>query len=87
MKIDSVDSPVTDSMIFICEKCGGKDLQQYMKSKIKDDGKKGVVRAVISGCMDICPKNAIAICVSKPAEADKYLVVSGKIEDIAGELL
>jgi predicted metal-binding protein len=74
-KITPAKSPVSEALILICEKCGKKlsnsdenparALQAALKEKIKSDGNKGVIRAVITSCMDVCPKDEIAIAVSK----------------------
>jgi predicted metal-binding protein len=85
-KITSVDSPVSEALILICEKCGKKlsnsddnparALQGALKEKIKSDGNKGVLRAVITSCMDICPKDEIAIAISKSGtEQDRFFTL------------
>jgi predicted metal-binding protein len=70
-----VPAPVSQAMILICEKCGKKlssdneenpsrSLQQSLKEKIKENGDKGVLRALLTSCMDICPKGEIAVGIS-----------------------
>jgi predicted metal-binding protein len=81
-KITSVKPPVSEALILICEKCGKKlsnsddnpsrALQSALKEKIKSDGNKGVLRAVITSCMDVCPKDEIAIAISKPDGDDRF---------------
>lgn len=74
-KLKPTPSPVSEAMILICEKCGksfasdsnespSRAVQQDLKAKIKDLGKKGQWRAVVTSCMDICPKDEIAIGIS-----------------------
>ncbi len=68
----TVPAPVTETLILICEKCGKKQvsddeenpsrtIQLALKEHIKSSGKKGVLRAVVTSCMDICPKDEIAV--------------------------
>jgi predicted metal-binding protein len=81
-KITSVKPPVTQALILICEKCGKKlsksdenpsrTLQGALKEKIKSDGNKGVLRAVITSCMDVCPDGQIAIAISKADGDDQF---------------
>lgn len=65
--------PVEEALILICRKCGEKlqdrkkdenparELQHALKSAIKAEYGKRRVRAVLTDCMDLCPKNAITI--------------------------
>lgn len=69
----AADPPVEDALILICRKCGEKlqerkkdenpsrELQHSLKSAIKSLYGKHRVRAVLTDCMDLCPKKAIAI--------------------------
>jgi hypothetical protein len=73
-------SPVTDSMILVCEKCGKKlvndcetnpaaALQTHLKFEIRSRYGKGKVRCVLTSCLDVCPKGKLTIGIS-PANAD-----------------
>lgn len=73
MKITPVDKTVSEALILVCEKCGKKlatgdenparALQLAMKEEIKATGRKGQIRAVSSSCLDVCPKDEIAIAI------------------------
>jgi predicted metal-binding protein len=74
-KFTFIDSPVSDAVILICDKCGKKlesdfdenpsrRLQKEIKSEIKSTIGKERVRAVLTSCLDVCPKNEIAIGIS-----------------------
>lgn len=63
-------SPVETALVLICEKCGkdfdrdgnaSKTLARACKERIKDQGLKGEVRVLLTGCMDLCPRKAIAV--------------------------
>lgn len=97
-KLTQVKSPVSEALILVCEKCGknmgfsednnpARALQKLMKETIKAEGKKGVQRAVITGCMDICPKDELAICISRTDQADEYLTVTGDVKELADTIL
>ena len=73
-----VKSPVQASLILICEKCAKKlqvqgtetevenltrKMHKSLKSEIEITGKKGIVRALVSSCLDICPEGKIAAAV------------------------
>ncbi len=74
-KFNEAESPVTDALILICEKCGKKisksdenpaqKLQASLKDELKSRLGKGKVRAVLVGCMDVCPDDEIAIAISR----------------------
>ena len=79
-------APVSEALILICEKCGKKlvgdtdsnparDLQQELKAKIYEQGLKGQVRAVVTTCMDVCPKNEIAVAISPARGGDDFLTL------------
>jgi predicted metal-binding protein len=91
-------SPVSEALILICEKCGKKlvadsepnparELQLLLKEKIKTQGKKGQLRAVITSCMDLCPPGEIAICISVTAGKNRYFTLEGGDSEAASRLL
>jgi predicted metal-binding protein len=98
-KITSVKPPVSEALILICEKCGKKlsnsednpsrELQSALKEKIKSDGNKGVIRSVLTSCMDVCPKDEIAIAITtSDGGKDRYFTLkSDHPEDEAQTLL
>lgn len=84
-QIQPTDPPVREALLFVCEKCGkseSRDLARDLKVAIKARGLKGVYRAVLSGCMDICPKRGIAVAVAGADRAARFLVSDGSAEDV-----
>lgn len=67
------EAPVEEALILICRKCGEKlqdrkkdenpsrELQHALKSAIKAEFGKRRLRAVLTDCLDLCPKKAITI--------------------------
>ncbi len=69
------EAPVSHKMMWICEKCGFKlvdeetenlarSLQKAVKRKISDDKRKREVRAMVTSCMNICPNKKIAAAIA-----------------------
>lgn len=103
-RINIAASPVTVALIFICEKCGKKiargddnpsrDLQQDLKALIKERGGKGKIRAAISSCIDVCPRNAIAVAIMDASaheavgpSTNQYLLLERYTPDAAAKIL
>ena len=95
----SVAPPVNQALILICEKCGKKlapdsenNLSQTLglelKAKIKAAGGKGKIRAVVTGCLDVCPDGAIAIGISRAnAFGDEFYTFNDHFETAADAIL
>ena len=56
--------------MFVCEKCskrvgadkhGGRHLAGALKRQLKSEFPKGDIRIAMTSCMDLCPKDAIAV--------------------------
>jgi len=70
-RFSSEDTPVSDTMIWLCEKCGAKVsgdrddnpsrlVQKALKRLVSDNKRKGQIRAMVTSCMNICPSDKIA---------------------------
>jgi predicted metal-binding protein len=86
--LEEAESPVNSALILICEKCGKKLIdsddseknpsrliQKEMKSLIAEEIGKKEMRALVTTCMNICPKGKIATCLvptGKNADAPKF---------------
>lgn len=99
-QIETTAAPVTEALIFICEKCGKKignadrenpsrDLQQDLKAMIRESGSKGVIRAALTSCIDLCPKNAIAVAIvdAGGTRKNQYLTLECYTDDAAEKIL
>lgn len=88
--LSPVKSPVSQAIIMICEKCGQKllatapagapnpatEFQRNMKTEIKNRFGKGVVRAVSSSCLDICPEGRVAVGIANNGAPPEFLTVA-----------
>jgi (2Fe-2S) ferredoxin len=79
----SIESPVSEALILICEKCSkhSRDLQQAMKKEIKNNGDSKKVRAVLTSCMNVCEDDCITVAVVKTDEGAQYFTVDDREED------
>jgi predicted metal-binding protein len=85
--------PVSQALVFICEKCGkraGADkhdshrLASKLKRRIKSEFSKGDIRIVLTSCMDLCPEDRIAVSLQPvdPSLAPTFWEVD--IDDLQG---
>jgi hypothetical protein len=74
----------SSALILICERCfkeripledpdkarqiGDFHLRDWIKTKLKDDGLWGPIRAVNTSCMDVCPRRAVTVLLDAQAE-------------------
>ncbi|GAC1397213.1 MAG: hypothetical protein NVS3B17_13270 [Vulcanimicrobiaceae bacterium] len=55
-----------DVLIAVCKACDGdgKALRRSLERALADRGRGKTVRVVASSCLDVCPKNAVAVAVA-----------------------
>ena len=90
--VQSVESPVAQAMVSICEKCGkraggdGKNvshrLASHFKRQVKREFDKGDVRIVLTTCMDICPDDGVAVAITPAARGAMPLFLVVDIDDV-----
>lgn len=97
--VQSVESPVAQAMVSICEKCGkraggsGKNvshrLASHFKRQVKREFSKGDIRIVLTTCMDICPDERVAVAITPIAlgVAPLFLVVDIDDAEASSEAL
>ena len=90
--IESSDVPWTEAVVLVCTKCSRKiagdesladALKKTLKLAFKDAGFGKNVRSVTSSCLDICPKDRVAIAVAKRRADTRAITVDPKIDDVA----
>jgi predicted metal-binding protein len=70
----SIDPPVSNALILVCEKCGkrldsdsdenpSRQLVSRLKKLAKKRLGKGEVRALATSCMDVCPDDRVCVAV------------------------
>lgn len=66
------ESPVSETMLWVCEKCGFKlvredensparSIQKAVKSILSDKKQKKQIRCMVTTCMNVCPTDKIAV--------------------------
>lgn len=96
-QLTPVRSPVSQALILVCEKCGrklagegeenpAKALQLSLKERIKADGKKGVLRAVVTSCLDVCPKGEVTVGIVREGSRE-FFTLRGNVEHAAETVL
>jgi predicted metal-binding protein len=90
--VQSVEPPVAQAMVSICEKCGkrvggsGKNashrLASHFKRQVKREFSKGDIRIVLTTCMDICPDERVAVAITPNATGIAPLFLVVDIDDV-----
>jgi len=95
----SIDPPVSNALILVCEKCGkrldsdgdgnpSRQLVSRLKKLAKKRFGKGAVRAVTTSCMDICPDDRISVALIEfrgTTSNTRFFTVNGSDPDETGE--
>jgi predicted metal-binding protein len=91
----SIDPPVNSALVLVCEKCGrrvadGKKnpshhLASTLKRTFKRNFGKGEYRAVLTGCMDLCPDDRVAIAIVPNQSAAQFCEADVDDIDAAGD--
>jgi hypothetical protein len=84
------DAPFETALILICEKCGknqgkhfAREVQQELKKTFRGEGVKEKFRAVLTGCLDLCPDHEVTIGISRTKGENQFFTASGEPEEIA----
>ncbi len=54
----------------IAEKIGDFQLRDWLKTKLKEDGHWGKIRAISTSCMDVCAKGRVTVCIDPMTGGD-----------------
>ncbi len=93
-----VESPASEALIQICEKCGEKLCQtpddnpsRTMKSRLKEEiraqGGKGKFHTVLVDCLGVCPEGTIAVGISRTEKPNQFFTYEVKPEEAAKVIL
>jgi predicted metal-binding protein len=90
----SVDSPVSTALILVCDRCGkrmkadldknpSRQLVSRLKHRSRDEFEKGEIRAALTSCLDICPRDRLTVAVvATHGSASQPLFFTVKADDI-----
>ncbi len=88
--IEKADVPWSDAVVMVCTKCSRKivgderladEFKKTLKSAFKEAGLGKRVRSVTSSCLDVCPKNRVAIAVVRRNDGTEVVTVEPDIKE------
>lgn len=59
----------------IAERIGDFHLRNWLKERLKNDGRWGEIRAISTSCMDVCARGRVTVCIEPDAGAPTVVVV------------
>lgn len=99
-RFSSEETPVSNTMVWLCEKCGAKlsrddsnnparSIQKAFKHIVSEKKEKREIRAMVTTCMNVCPKEKMAAGIIDLKSGKTRFVsfeVKGSVEDLAQDL-
>jgi predicted metal-binding protein len=83
-------------LVLVCERCfkeripeedpdiarriGDFHLRNWLKERLKADGRWGAIRAISTSCMDVCARGRVTVCI-EPHEGEPTVMVVDPIDD------
>jgi predicted metal-binding protein len=83
-------------LVLVCERCfkeripeedpqvaariGDFNLRNWLKDRLKSDGRWGGIRAISTSCMDVCARGRVTICI-EPRAGDPTVMVVDPLDD------
>jgi predicted metal-binding protein len=64
----------------IAEQIGDFHLRDWLKTKLKEDGRWGPIRAISTSCMDVCARGRVTVAI-EPQDGETLVMVVDPIED------
>ncbi|HEY5258365.1 MAG TPA: hypothetical protein VIJ12_08275 [Candidatus Baltobacteraceae bacterium] len=88
---------LNSGLVLVCERCskervpeedpetaarwGEFKLRDWLKRRLKDDGRWGKIRAVSTSCMDVCARRHVTVCIDPQTGAEPTVTVVDPLED------
>jgi predicted metal-binding protein len=83
-------------LVLVCERCskeripeedpetaariGDFHLRDWLKARLKTDGRWGAIRAINTSCMDVCARRRVTVAI-EPSRGPRQVVVVDPVED------
>ena len=89
-EVESAEVPWSEAVVMVCTKCSRKivgdealadTMKKALKLSFKEAGLGKSVRSVTSSCLDICPKDRVAIAVARRNHGTLAITVEANIKD------
>lgn len=59
----------------VAERIGDFHLRNWLKDRLKNDGRWGEIRAISTSCMDVCARGRVTVCIEPNAGEPRVAVV------------
>jgi predicted metal-binding protein len=83
-------------LVLVCERCfkeripdedpevaaeiGDFHLRNWLKDRLKADGRWGAIRAISTSCMDVCARGRVTVCI-QPQQGEATVMVVDPVAD------
>jgi predicted metal-binding protein len=83
-------------VVMICERCykeripdedpdvaqgiGDFNLRNWLKERLKAEGRWGAIRAISTSCMDVCARGRVTVCI-EPQDGETEVIVVDPVAD------
>ncbi len=83
-------------LVLVCERCfkeripgedpdiaaqiGDFHLRNWLKERLKEDGRWGAIRAISTSCMDVCARGRVTVCI-EPQDGETTVMVVDPVAD------
>jgi predicted metal-binding protein len=64
----------------IAERIGDFNLRNWLKERLKEDGRWGAIRAISTSCMDVCARGRVTVCI-EPQHGEPSVMIVDPIVD------
>ena len=64
----------------IAAKIGDFHLRNWLKDRLKADGRWGPIRAISTSCMDVCARGRVTVCI-EPQEGETTVIAVDPVAD------
>jgi predicted metal-binding protein len=87
---------IESGLVLVCERCskeripeedpataariGDFHLRNWLKDRLKAEGRWGPIRAISTSCMDVCARGRVTVCI-QPAEGDPIVMAVDPVAD------
>lgn len=64
----------------VAERIGDFHLRNWLKERLKAEGRWGAIRAINTSCMDVCARGRVTVCI-EPHNGEPIVMVVDPVED------
>jgi len=64
----------------VAERIGDFHLRNWLKERLKADGRWGPIRAISTSCMEVCARGRVTICI-EPQQGEAIVMVVDPVEE------